>query len=131
LQTVRMNDILDPMSRHESGHMVALSLHRLGRGRAFNGREQALAQMLAEELGWLHRTGRLDVKDLVGRPLPPRLRELLGHLLTARGVKQIAREMGLSIHTTREYVISLYARLGVSGREELMLKFLGGAGIVP
>jgi DNA-binding CsgD family transcriptional regulator len=150
LRTVRMTDIIDPMSRHPSGHMVALSLHRLGRakpfdareralakllaeelslhrlGRAkpFDARERALAQLLAEELGWLHRTGRLNVHDLVGRPLAPRLRELLEHMLTDRSVKQIAHQMGLSLHTTRQYVAELYKHLGISGREELMVRFL-------
>ena len=126
VRTVRLADILDPMSRHPSGHMVALSLHRLGgAARAFDAREQALARMLADELSWLHRTRRLDVRDLAGRTLSPRLRELLGHLLTDRGVKQIAAAMGLTVNTARQYCDQLYKRLGVDSREQLMIRFLG------
>jgi DNA-binding CsgD family transcriptional regulator len=129
VRTLRAADILDPMSRHPSGHMVALSLHRLGTGaRPFNEREKALATLLAEELAWLHRTRRLNVRDLVGRPLPPRLRELLGHLLSDRGVKVIAAAMGLTVNTARQYCDQLYKRVGVDSREQLMLRFLGQGG---
>jgi DNA-binding CsgD family transcriptional regulator len=123
VETVRLTDILDPMSRDASGHMAAISLHRLGKAKSFTVREKALAKLVAEELSWLHRTRRLNVRDLLGRSLPPRLRELMGHLLTDKGVKQIAIAMGLSIHTTREYVGDLYKRLGIDGREQLFFRF--------
>jgi len=125
VRTLRVVDLLDPMSRHASGHMVAISLHRFGAGRPFDVRERALATMLAEELEWLHRTRRLDVRDLMGRALSPRLRELLGHLLSDRGVKQIAATMGLSVNTARQYCDQLYKKVGVDSREQLMLRFLG------
>jgi DNA-binding CsgD family transcriptional regulator len=124
LQTVQIVDILDPMSRHDSGHMVALSLHRLGKSRPFSGRERELAKLLADEMSWLHETRRLNVRDLLGQSLPPRLAELLRHLLTDRGMKHIAAAMGLSFNTARKYGDDLYKRLGVSSREELMFKFL-------
>lgn len=123
IETIRLSDVLDPMSRHEGGHMVALSLHRLGRSRPFNAREQAMGRLVAEELSWLHDTHRLDIRDLLGRSLPPRLRQLLGHLLTDRSAKQIAMVMGLSVHTTRQYTDQLYKRLGVDSREQLMVRF--------
>lgn len=124
-RTIRVKDILDPMSRHPDGHMVALSLHRLGPGaKPFDARDRALAKMLADELAWLHRTRRLNVRDLLGRPLSPRLRELLGHLLSDRAVKQIAAAMGLSVNTARQYCDQLYKRVGVDSREQLMLRFL-------
>jgi DNA-directed RNA polymerase specialized sigma24 family protein len=127
-QTIRLADLIDPMSRHPSGHMVALSLHRLGRARPFSAREQALARLLAEELAWLHRTRRLDVRDLLGRTLPPRLHELLHQLLGDRSMKQIAAAMGLSVHTARKYGDDLYKRLQVGSREELMVRYVTGAG---
>lgn len=124
-RTIRVADIIDPMSRHPSGHMVALSLHRLGpAARPFNPREIALAKVLADELAWLHATRRLDVLGLTGRTLSPRLRELLGQLLTDRSVKQIAAAMGLTVNTARQYCDQLYKRVGVDSREQLMVRFL-------
>ena len=67
VQTVRVVDILDPMSRHDSGHMVALSLHRLGKSNPFSSRERVLAKLLADELTWLHETRRLNVRDLLAK----------------------------------------------------------------
>lgn len=128
LQTIRVTDILDPMHRHASGHFVAISLTRMGgaRRRPFNARERAVAQLLAEELSWLHETRRIDVRELVGLTLPPRQRELLSQMLTERSMKQIAAAMGLSVHTARSYTNELYKRLGVTSREELMVRYLTG-----
>ncbi|HEX8913796.1 MAG TPA: LuxR C-terminal-related transcriptional regulator [Humisphaera sp.] len=124
LATVRLAEILDPFSRHPSGNMLAMSLHRYDGGRPFTARERAVALLIAEELQWLHDTRRMNVRDLVGRPLPPRLAQLLGLMLTARSTKQIAAEMGLSVHTTRDYTKDLYARLGIDSREQLMATML-------
>ncbi len=56
--------------------------------------------------------------------LSPRQRQILAGLLTAQAPKQIARDLGLSIHTVRDHIQKIYKKFGVSGREELMALFL-------
>ncbi|MBX3191741.1 MAG: helix-turn-helix transcriptional regulator [Labilithrix sp.] len=62
------------------------------------------------------RTSRIAVAE----PFPPREREVLEWLLTGASQKEIAQQLGLSVHTVRQYVKNLYKRLGVSSRAELM-----------
>ena len=66
--------------------------------------------------------------DPVLESLPRRLRPVLHELLsTGDSEKQIAARLKLSRHTVHEYVKSLYQRLGVGSRAELMNRFSAGA----
>ncbi|MGC8540913.1 MAG: response regulator transcription factor [Phycisphaerae bacterium] len=56
-----------------------------------------------------------DIREL----LPDRQRQILEQLLSGDGEKQIARKLGLSIHTVHCYIRRLYRRLNVSSRSEL------------
>ncbi len=51
--------------------------------------------------------------------LPERQRQILDRLLAGDGEKQIARKLGLSIHTVHSYIRRLYRRLNVSNRSQL------------
>jgi DNA-binding NarL/FixJ family response regulator len=59
-----------------------------------------------------HRTG-------IPQSLPERQQQILEQLLRGDGEKQIARHLGLSIHTVHTYIRRLYLRLNVSSRSEL------------
>jgi DNA-binding CsgD family transcriptional regulator len=67
----------------------------------------------------------------LGRPptpaLPPRLEQTLRGLLGGQSEKEIARELGVSVHTVHEYVKDLHRRLGVNSRGELLARFLPNA----
>jgi DNA-binding CsgD family transcriptional regulator len=59
-----------------------------------------------------------------GRPcvregLSPRIREVACLVLRGRSNKEIARELGLSVHTVKEYVGNLCRRVGAQNRTEL------------
>jgi DNA-binding NarL/FixJ family response regulator len=58
-------------------------------------------------------------------PLSPRLRETLDCLLAGASAKDVARDLGVSVHTAREYVQSLYRRFDVTTQAELMAKLSG------
>ncbi len=51
--------------------------------------------------------------------LPPRTRDVACLVLRGRSNKEIARELGLSVHTVKEYVGNLCRRVGAQNRTEL------------
>lgn len=57
--------------------------------------------------------------------LPPRTREVLELLLKGRSEKEVARELGLSVHTVHVHVKQLYRKLEVTSRGELLARCLG------
>jgi|GEM_PF-7115418 len=56
--------------------------------------------------------------------LSPRQAQVLDRLLAGQSVKQIASALSLRLLTVQTYVRDLYRRMGVSGRGELMAKFV-------
>jgi DNA-binding NarL/FixJ family response regulator len=64
----------------------------------------------------------------LGRPptpkLSPRLDRTLRGLLQGQSEKEIAADVGVSVHTVHEYVKELHRRLGVNSRGELLARFL-------
>jgi DNA-binding CsgD family transcriptional regulator len=60
------------------------------------------------------------------RPLSPREREVRRRLLDGAAPKQIAADLGLSIHTVNDYVHAIYRAEGVTTRAELLVRALHG-----
>lgn len=58
--------------------------------------------------------------------LTPREQEILDGICAAKSNKEIARDLGVTDKTIRNQVTSIFAKLGVSNRQEAILK-LGGA----
>ncbi len=58
------------------------------------------------------------------RPLTPRESQVLELLLGGQNEKQFAECLGLSIHTIHQYTKAVFRAFGVSGRAELMAKFI-------
>jgi DNA-binding CsgD family transcriptional regulator len=56
--------------------------------------------------------------------LGPRLRQVLGLLLEGRSAKEVARHLGLSLHTVNSYIKESYERLHVSSRPQLLAECL-------
>jgi DNA-binding NarL/FixJ family response regulator len=72
------------------------------------------------EDGQLH--GRQSFPEEMAEALSPRLRDMLGQLMTGAGEKEIADRLGLSPHTAHQYVKTLYRRFKVGSRAQLMVK---------
>ncbi len=53
-----------------------------------------------------------------------RQRQVLGELLNGLAEKQIAARLGISHHTVHAHVKSIYQRLNVSSRAELLVRCL-------
>jgi DNA-binding CsgD family transcriptional regulator len=63
-------------------------------------------------------------QETMGVHLSPRLKQVLDRLLTGASEKQVAATLGISRHTTHDYVSDLYRRFAVSSRGELLAKFV-------
>lgn len=54
------------------------------------------------------------------RRLPPRARATLDAMLTGASDKEIAAELGITVHTVRDYVKMIFRDLGVSSRAQVL-----------
>ncbi len=63
--------------------------------------------------------------------LAPRVREVLGELVTGAADKEIAARLGISPHTVRQYVKTIFRVYGVSRRAQLLARFATGKAISP
>lgn len=89
------------------------SLHRAWGEPQFGERERALVGAVTAECAFLR-----DASPVAA--LPPRLRQVLSLLARGRSEKQVAAQLGLSLHTVHDYVKGLHRRLGVQSRGELL-----------
>ena len=115
--------------RADGVRVTGLSIHRTAIRRPYDARERAIVKTVIGELEHLYRSGRLEppVGPLLDQ-LPRRLRQVAQLMLTDRPVKQIARELNLTVESARSYVKELYRRCGVASRQELMLKLMDRGG---
>jgi DNA-binding CsgD family transcriptional regulator len=97
----------------------AVVLKRAWGDPSFGARERDLLHLLQSECPWVFERPRTALADL---ELSPRERETLALLLTDLSQKQIAARLGLSRDTVHDYVKSLYKKLGVTSRAELMAR---------
>lgn len=77
----------------------------------------------------------LDRQEIIGNQdlpavdeLTPRMKTVINQLLQGMGRKQIATDMGISIHTLNGYVKEIYARFEVHSQSELIRRFVEGDG---
>lgn len=95
------------------------------RGRAeFDEREVALVSLLHQEAVRLI-GGPLARFDEPGpSQLPRRVRQTLRCMLEGDSDKQIAARLSLSLHTVNQYAKRIYRHFGVSGRSELLARWV-------
>ncbi len=105
--------------------VVGIAFHRFGQTSKLTRRQLALAKFAMDEMKQLMDRGHLTLPSAeASRGLPPRLQQVMDWLFAGKQPKRIARELNLSVHTIREHIQRLYMRYDVSGREELMSRFL-------
>ncbi|MGN6593537.1 MAG: response regulator transcription factor [Terriglobales bacterium] len=64
----------------------------------------------------------------VEREFSRRERQIVGALCEAKAVKEIARELDLSVNTVKDYLKTIYRKAQVHSARELMRKMAAGAG---
>lgn len=121
-----LDDWMISTRRVDARIVSAMSFHRKSGREAFGSRERALVHVVVGEVDWLHRAGSALPAAEAVPGLSPRRREILWLLLGGDGVKQIARKLGLSVHTVGDHMKELYRHFAVTSRGELAAKFLEG-----
>ena len=103
------------------------------RGADFGARETALIRSALSGIGWFFRRlpGAADERPALGVHLSPRESETLRALLGGGSENAVARELGVTAATLHQYVKSIYRKLGVRSRAELMARFVRVAGVAP
>ncbi len=108
------------------GHRgAAFSLHRARDDPMFTPLDFSLHRFALTEIRGLIERGHLPL-DLPPAGLSPRLQQLLEGLLAGHTPKRIARDLGLSVWTIRDHMKRLYAHFDVTGRDQLMARFIRG-----
>jgi DNA-binding CsgD family transcriptional regulator len=100
----------------------AIGLVRWNAGRPFDDRDRAIVHAVWQRTDWLHRcNGELDIgsKAIV---LTLRERQVVELLLAGATKRRAAAQLGLSEHTVGDYIKSIYRKLQVKSRLELMTK---------
>jgi DNA-binding CsgD family transcriptional regulator len=94
----------------------------------FNEREARIAHIVLSEVGWLHEAGmpHSAAKDVPR--LPPRCRLVLNQLVHGSPRKQIAADLGISLHTVNDYLKQIYRHFGDSSQVELIARLRHGNG---
>lgn len=123
-----LDDVLMTGFRLGPDLVSVIGLHRsLGRP-PFSERERLIVNLVTTEVGWLHRSGIPEADLAPVDDMSPRQRHAMLLLVSGRSRKEIALEMGISVHTANEYIAQVYVRLGIHSRGELMARFLRGRG---
>jgi DNA-binding CsgD family transcriptional regulator len=107
---------------------VFVGLDRSASEKPFGMREREVLRAAMERLAWFHRRVLRELK-LIGaaQTLTPREQQILPLLLSGRLEKHIAEVMGLTVRTTHIYVQSIYRKLCVHSRAELISLWVPGS----
>jgi DNA-binding CsgD family transcriptional regulator len=121
LRATVFSQVIDPQ------HRMMLVVHQRHEDAQLSGQQLELLQMLARQLGrmleslviWMARP------EVVGAPfeqLTEREWVVLRCLSSDAGEKQLADQLGLSPHTLHSHIKSIYRKVGVQGRLQLLLR---------
>jgi DNA-binding CsgD family transcriptional regulator len=112
----------------EPYYVSAIGMYRgVGRER-FSARDRRLAHIVLSEVPWLHTAGLPEEEGRRVPQLSPRLRTVFVMLFEGHDRKSIARLLGISQHTAKDYISSVYRHFQVSSQVELIKRFARGDG---
>jgi DNA-binding CsgD family transcriptional regulator len=117
LLPARYDDWIASIRAQRAGLVSGLGLIRAKGDRPFTSSQQLVVRLFHDTCDPL-----LLPPDGRAPPLPPRLREALGHLLAGATDKEVASAMRISHHTAREYAKRLLAAFGVRSRAQLIVR---------
>jgi DNA-binding CsgD family transcriptional regulator len=112
----------------DSGGISTVGIHRPAGTADFTARELRIAHILLTESGWLHESGWSDGPLMDAPKLSPRRRMVLDLVLEGRSRKDMAQELGISVHTLDGYVKDIFRQFNAHSQAELIARFRSGDG---
>jgi DNA-binding CsgD family transcriptional regulator len=112
--------------RHQlsSTSYAIVVFERTGSNAAPTDRELSIVRLALEEYPWLEQSQPAVESDGGAARLPLRQRETLNLLVEGRSRKEIADELGISIHTVGDYTKALYKHFKVQSQAQLISLFI-------
>jgi DNA-binding CsgD family transcriptional regulator len=107
----------------EEGVVEASGFMREARDAPFSVEDRELLHMFLEATGRFFRN--LDAPKAPRVQLAPRVSEALAELLTGAADKEIAARLGISVHTARQYVKTIFRAYSVNSRAQLLARYHG------
>jgi DNA-binding CsgD family transcriptional regulator len=128
-QDAGIGDLMISACPVKSGGLSGIGIYReIGRPE-FDLRNARMAHIVLAEVPWLH---EIDADGASGEmilpKLSPRRRAVLNLVLEGRSRKDMAAELGISIHTMDGYVKDIFRHFGVHSQAELIARFRAGDG---
>lgn len=105
-----------------------IGFYRRATASLFTEREARIAHIVLSEVGWLHLAGVPYAEARRVPKLPPRCRLIVNQVIRGRARKEIAEDLGISIHTVNDYMKRIYRHFGVSSQIELIARLRSGDG---
>ena len=107
----------------------AFGLHRNQGNEQFSPREVRIAHIVLTEVRWLYSQELMPPEDgSQVMPLSPRKQTVLTLVIDGKVPKEIASTLDLSVETVRTYIRDIYRHFDVSGRAQLVRRFMTGDG---
>jgi len=103
-----------------------LGVHRRRGKPNFGPRENTIVHTVFHGVDWLHRYGVHEAAGKSAVQLSPRERQSLILMLSGCTNPEMARRMGITAHTVKDYVRRVHKRFGVGSRSELQAYFFLG-----
>jgi DNA-binding CsgD family transcriptional regulator len=115
--------ILSVYPTGKGGHS-GLGYHRRKGRPPFSERDRQVAEVVTQQIPWLHQAGRNDAAAPIANRLTPRERQVLLCLIDGDSRKRISTKLQLSEHTIIDYLKAIYRKFKVKSRAELLSLFI-------
>lgn len=113
----------------DSNTVSTVSLYRGPEAPLFTERESRIAHIVLTEIPWLYESDEFISKDPAHLPhLSPRCHTVFNLLLLGHHRQEIAENLNISIHTTNDYVKTVFRHFNVRSQIELIRRFSQGDG---
>jgi len=123
-----IDDFLYSLYPCPNGVLSGVGFHRWRDRPRFSDHQRRIVHIVLANVPGIHCAGVPGHEGLAINQLTPRLRTVLMLLLEGRNRDDIARNLSISTHTSKDHISAIYRHFGVSGQVELLHHFQAGDG---